>query len=429
MARGNVYGQSSGGLKVNDVEKTTAVIKTGNNINIGDLISYDGNEVTKRSITNDISSGNEYVFNSGTIVSISAVSLSDTKVLVSYRNISNSNYGVAIVLNIDSTNITSGSEYIFNSGITYYISAVSLTDSKVLVSYGDGGNYQRGTAIVLNIDGNTITSGSEYVFNSDITRYISTVSLTDTKVLVSYKDSGNNDYGTAIVLNISGNVITKGSEFVFNSGDTTYINTISLSDSKVLVSYRDGGNNNYGTSIILNISGTNITSGSEYIFNSDTTYYISAVSLSDTKVFVSYQDISNYGTAVIFTVSGNNIIKGSEYIFNNSGITSYISAVSLTDTKVLVSYSDGGNNYYGTAIVLNIDGNTITSGSEYVFNSGTTNDISAVKISDSKIFIGYSDSGNNDYGTSIVLDLTKTNIEGLALKSGTGGETIDIYKF
>jgi len=425
MKKATVYGQGSGGSSgvVNDALLTTAVIKSGNNISRGDLISYDGTEVIKRSIGNDITSGSEYVFNSGTPIYISAVSLSDTKVLVSYRD---GSYGKAIVLNIDGTNITSGSEYIFNSGTTIDTNSLLIDNNKVLVSYKDYSNSSYGTSIVLNISGNTITGGSEYVFNSGgNTGNITPILLDTNKVLISYQDYNNSSYGTAIVLNIDGTTITSGSPYVFNSGNTSYISATSLTSTKVLVSYQDASNSYYGTAIVLNISGNTISKGSAYIFNNNTAF-TSTVSLTDTKVLVSYRDQGNgnKGTAIVLNISGSTISKGNEFVFN-SGDTTYISAISLTSTKVLVSYRDDSNNDYGTSIVLTIDGNTITSGSEYVFNSSSTSYISAVSLSDTKVLV----SCYNGDGTSIVLDFTKTDIEGLALKSGTGGETIDIYKF
>jgi len=427
MARGYIYGQGSRGIKVNDVLKTTAVIKTGSTINKGDLISYDGTEVIKRGI--NINKGNEYVFNNDNISDISAVSLTSTKVLVSYTD-GAGRFGNAKVLNISGSIITSGNGIFFTSNTIDYISAVSLTSTKVLVSYKDPTHYNKGTAIVLNISGNTITKGDEFIFNSDTTNHVSAVSLTSTKVLVSY-NSSDNSYGTAIVLNISGDVITSGNEYIFNNIGTAYISAVYLTNTKILVSYRDNGNNSYyGTAIVLNISGDVISSGSSFVFNNDYTNNINTVSLTSTKVLVSYRDYGNndYGTSIVLNISGNTITKGSTYVFN-SDTTYYISAVKLSDTLVLVSYSDHNNNDYGNSIVLNISGSDINSGTSYIFNSDITNHVSAVSLTSTKVLVSYKDGGNSSYGTSIVLDLTKTDIEGLALSNGTGGETIDIYKF
>jgi len=56
--------------------------------------------------------------------------------------------------------------------------------------------------------------------------------------------------------------ITFGSAYVYNSGSTHYISCAALSSSAFVVSYQDGGNSNYGTSIIGTIPGTVITATS-----------------------------------------------------------------------------------------------------------------------------------------------------------------------
>jgi len=327
MARGMVYGQGSGSGVINDVEKTTAVIKSGSTINKGDLITYDGSEVIKRDITdNIISTGNKFVFNNAMTQDVSIISLTDTKVLVSYNDSNNSYYGTIIILNINGNTITSSSPYIFNSGNTTYINTISLTDSKVLVSYRDSGNNYCGTSIILNIDGTNITKGSEYIFNSSNTTYISALSLTSTKVLVSYQDYSNGRFGTSIVLNINGDIITSGSAYIFNSSSTSYISAVFLTSTKVLVSYRlvcyrDNDNNDRGSAKLLNIDGTTITDIAGYIFNSGSIQSIIAAPLSGNKVIVSYQDNSNnyLGTSVILNINGTSISRGNEYIIDSNG--------------------------------------------------------------------------------------------------------------
>src|SRR6056297_1185989 len=110
--------------------------------------------------------------------------------------------------------------------------------------------------------------------------------------------------------------------------------------------------------MIGNVSGISVQSGeidsmgSEQVFNSGNTYEISAVMIDDTHICVSYQDNSNsdYGTSIIGTISGNSISWGSEQVFN-SGDTNYTSAVRIDDTHICVSYSDQGNSDYGTSII------------------------------------------------------------------------------
>jgi len=110
--------------------------------------------------------------------------------------------------------------------------------------------------------------GTKEVFNSGSTNYISVTRLTDTQALVTYQDNGNSSYGTACVLTINGTSITAGSEVVFNSGSTNYISVTRLTDTQALVTYRDDGNSYYGTACVLTINGTSITASSEVVFNS-----------------------------------------------------------------------------------------------------------------------------------------------------------------
>ena len=66
-----------------------------------------------------------------------------------------------------------------------------------------------------------ITYGSEYNFNMASTSDISTIDLSSSKFVTVYQDGGaSNDEGTAVIGDISGNIITFGSEYVFNTGNT-----------------------------------------------------------------------------------------------------------------------------------------------------------------------------------------------------------------
>jgi len=242
---------------------------------------------------------------------------------------------------------------VFESAETFDCSSVALTADKVLVAYTDGGNSNYGTAIVLSISGTVITAGTAVVFEAASTSRISAVELTADKVLVAYRDNGNSGFGTAIVLSISGTVITPGTAVVFESALIIYISAVALTADKVLVAYRDEGNSNYGTAIILSISGTVITAGTAVVFEAASTSYISAAALTADKVLVAYTDggNSNYGTAIILSISGTVITAGSAVVFE-SALTIYISAVALTADKVLVAYRDEGNSNYGTSKIL-----------------------------------------------------------------------------
>jgi hypothetical protein len=349
-------------------------------------------------------SGTPEVFNSINTTYISSVMIDSTHVLVSYRDDGGSDFGYSIVGTITGTSITWGSASAFNNASTRYISSVMLDSTHVLVSYMDTGNSNYGTSIVGTIDGISITFGSEYVFNSASTYDTSSVMLDSTHVVVSYRDVGNSNYSTSIVGTISNeDEISWGSESVFNSTGTYYPSSVMLDSTHIMISYRDDDNSYYGTSIIGTINGSSITWGSGSVFNNVEIDYTSSVMLDSTHVMISYRDYGNsyYGTSIVGVIDGTSITFGSASVFN-SGATNYISSVMLDSTHVMVSYRDG-DPYYGTSIVGTIDGTSISWGSANVFNSGTTQYISSVMLDSTHVMVSYKDNGNSGYGTSCIL--------------------------
>ncbi|TSA28710.1 hypothetical protein D4R71_00145, partial [bacterium] len=104
-----------------------------------------------------------------------------------------------------------------------------------------------------------ITYGSEYSFNNAGTYESSATALDATHTLIAYRDNGNTNYGTAVIAIISGgNIITYGTEYVFNNVATYDLSATALDATHALIAYKDCGNNYYGTGIIATLSGGNI---------------------------------------------------------------------------------------------------------------------------------------------------------------------------
>jgi hypothetical protein len=90
--------------------------------------------------------------------------------------------------------------------------------------------------------------------------------------------TNNNAYtsGRATIGNISGTTITYGTTYVYNSAYTP-AQAVSFdpnTSNQLVIAYQDGGNSNYGTAIVGTVSGTALTFGAEHIFNSDTSIYV-----------------------------------------------------------------------------------------------------------------------------------------------------------
>ena len=130
----------------------------------------------------------------------------------------------------------------------------------------------------------------------------------------------------------------------------------------------------------------------ETVFDSNSTSFISATTLSNDNVLIAYYTYG--GTFCIYDKNGNQVVAPT--VFNNT-ITYYVSATTLSNDNVLIAYQDWGNSYYGTFCIYDKDGNQVVAPT--VFNSAETAYISTTTLSNDNVLIAYADGGNSDYGT------------------------------
>jgi len=367
----------------------------------------------------DTSVGTPVVFESGEANDISATFDSAAgKVVIAYKDDNNSNYGTAIVGTVSGSSISFGTAVVFNSGRTHHTaSTFDSAAGKVVIAYRDFGNANYGTAIVGTVSGTSISFGSEVVFNSTgpTYTYSAIFEILAGKVVVSYVDGGNSNYGTSIVGTVSGTSISFGTPVVFEitpafGFSATFDSTL----NKIVIAYSDLGNSNYGTSIVGTVSGTSISFGTAVVFNSAATYYPAATFDSASgKVVIAYQDNgnSNYGTAIVGTVSGTSISFGAEVVFESAGTYHLAATFDSNAGKVVIAYQDnGGSLDYGTLVVGTVSGTSISFDSPVIFESAASSSLAVTFDSTlNKVVIAYKDLDNLEYGTSVVFTNTSTN--------------------
>ncbi len=376
--------------------------------------------VESTSVTDAV--GSEVVFeNANTQYTASTFDTSNNRVVIAYRDGGNNGYGTAVVGTVSGTSISFGTPVVFESAASVYITATFDSNAnKVVIAYRDDGNSDYGTAIVGTVDSsdNSISFGSPTLLDSSNHQAnfnSATFDSNSNKVVIAYQDGRNSDYGTAVVGTVSGTSISFGSPVVFESAISRYFSaTFDSNANKVVIAYRDDGNSSYGTAIVGTVSGTDISFGSAATFISSRADEIAATFDSVTnKVVISFADDNNSqkGKAVVGTVSSTSISFGSAAVFNNGGtkITSVVYDTSAS--KVVIAYEDDGNSGHGTFVLGTVSGTSISFGSETVFNSATTNELSTAFDSNlSRVVIVYRDEGNSNYGTSIVLRNASTSI-------------------
>ena len=158
--------------------------------------------------------------------------------------------------------------------------------------------------------------------------------------------------------------------------------------------------------------------GTAVVFESASSSYISATyDSTNNKVVIAYIDAGNssYGTAIVGTVSGTSISFGTAVVFESAS-SNYISATyDSTNGKIVIAYKDQGNSSFGTAIVGTVSGTSISFGTAVVFQSGNSNYNSATYDStNNKVVIASANWDNSRFGTAIV-----GTVSGTAISFGT----------
>ena len=377
--------------------------------------------------------------NIGSTFSVSSVfDSSNNKVVIAYRGPGND--GTAIVGTVSGTSISFGTYVAYTGNVANYNEIVFDSNSnKVAIFYQDAGNSGYGTGVVGTVSGTGISFGTPVVLvSSSSTRFAPVFDTTVNKTMVFYQNDGNADKGYYVFGTISGTAISFTSPVLFNDAATSHqSSTFDSNSNTIVVAYRNGGNSLYGTALAYQASPANLTAenfigfsggvvnvesgtqaiGSEVVFESaDTRMEGGQSAVFDNnlnKVVFVYWDVGNssYGTAVVGTVSGTSISFGTPVVFE-SATTEYVSATfDSTNNKVVVVYSDRGNSDYGTAIVGTVSGTSISFGSPVVFESADAEFTVATFDSNlSKVVVAYHDNGNSSYGTAVVGTVSGTGI-------------------
>ncbi len=135
------------------------------------------------------------------------------RVVIAWRNSTDSNHGYASVGTVTGTSINFGTAVEFNNASSFYSVAVyDASSGKVIVAYRDDSNSEAGTAKAGTVDSSTdtITFGSASVFESSTNScdMVGVYDSTNEKVVVAYRNEGESDYGTAAVLSMTSTNLT-----------------------------------------------------------------------------------------------------------------------------------------------------------------------------------------------------------------------------
>ena len=338
-----------------------------------------------------ISFGSPVVYNSANSnFSNVAYDANAQKVVVVYRDAGNSYYGTAIVGTVSGTSISFGSETVFagNGASNYNAIAYDASAQKVVVAFQDDGNSSHGYAAVGTVSGTSISFGSATAYETATSAYQQIAyDANAEKVVIAYSDGGNSNKGTAVVGTVSGTSISFGTPVeVQGTGNGYGHSTLAYHDDaqKLVFAYQDVGNSNYGTAVVGTVSGTSISFGTEVVLESNSCDSFSAVYHTVAKeMAIAYRGTSNNAFVIVGTVSGTSISFNTAVQFESTS-TEMSGAYHTSEQKIVIGYRDYGNSNYGQALVYQIafDSTNLTSENFIGFaeNDCTDNGLATIQL-------------------------------------------------
>ena len=280
----------------------------------------------------------------------------ENKVVLSYRNGSTSLD--VLIGTVSGNSISFGSAITADSGgaMTYSDVVFDSNSNKIVVAYRDGSNSNYGTAVVGTVSGNSATFGTPVVFATSTVEWIrSTFDSNSNRVVFVYRDASSSDRGKAVVGSVDGTSITFGSNVEFSTG-STYKNSVTFdsNSNKIVVVYREGGSSNYGTTKIGTVDDTSITFGSAVTHHAaSSTFNTVAFDSNTNKILTAFYHNSNGVKAIVGTVSGDSITYGTAFQIESGNVYEATSSVfDSNSNKTLVFYGDSGDTNDGKAVVI-----------------------------------------------------------------------------
>jgi len=362
------------------------------------------------------------------------------KFLVAYGK----NSATQIVIGtISGTNITFGTPTPIGSVHSHYNSIAfdPSSSGKFVVAFRSNVAGGPGAALAGTVSGTTITAGSSATFDTNSVRDVIVTFDPNTagRFVVAYQDETNGDAGEIRLGTVTGTSITYGAVATFSTSAMSidiayYPNTA----DKFLIAYRDKSNSHHGTAQIGTVSGTSITFGAKYVFNSGQSSYNQIAFVPNTvdKFLITYDYYTGY--ALIGTVSGTSLTYGSTAIYTTSTHAfPSLSLDTISGNKFAIAYRDQSNSSYGTVVSGAISGNSVSFGTPTVFAAAaSTNTKMSFDPNNAGKFVAvYKDTDDSDHGTAVLgqisstallPNLTATNFLGTSTDAYTNAQTATI---
>lgn len=311
-----------------------------------------------------ISFGTEVIFNAGSTWnnSVAFDPNQSNVIIVAYQDQTNNNYGEARIGSISGTTVSFYTPVVFHAISPTHAHSIAFDPhnaGQLCIVFQYSSNSCKG--VVGTLTGSTLTFGT---VNTLVSNGVQKPEIAYDpnpanagKLILAYEDRVSPFTGKAVVLGISGGIVTTvGSTTVFS---TREVNNISLSFDpnkfgRFLISYRDIPANNTGDSGIVRegtLVGSNITLGNVNAFQVGNSYYMSAAFDPNTEG----EFVASWANAA--SIKGQSVVnRFNTFIPAASNLTSTnmlgTSTTAYTDAQTATIMLKGGVSTNQTALTV-----------------------------------------------------------------------------
>jgi len=323
------------------------------------------------------------------------------------------------------SNVLSTRQNLFNTSLTNSLDIAYTkfnNNEYVIVVYSEGSSGNKGVARIGRFEAGNINWGNKFYFNAIDTDNIFVEVLSNSRIVVSYRDvTHGKGYAISAFLDETNltidfqDISTNTTEY--SATDISNVTMKKISDYVTLITFKDL-DNNYGTAITCATSSTCTTvCGSKKVFNTDDTGHIGFGHVASGKTIIGYFDINtNIAYVLLANIAGSSISFSDKYIFNR-GLTEFIEISKideLNDTQFIIAYKN--NAIYGKGCILLgtiADTNELfTQDYEYVVTDGEAGYFSMATIPslNNKLTFAYKDIADSGYGKLFTFFVDDSNI-------------------
>ena len=417
--------------------KGTYPIATGNSVTAGDVVDVVDGEVTRSVVTE---ANVKTVFSARSTGHIAVCKLNDQYSVVAFGYSATQGY-VCLLENkspIPTPPMPVQNMFYNGNNPILNISLARLSDTKIVVSWSISNQIYTRLATIVE---SSISFKNTVQPTGNNSEHPCVVALDTDRFAIFYSSVGADGIDVNVGT-VSGDTITYPGNGYSKSGcvpqyiSATLLPNDSSGNKRVCVCFSDANDNNKGKAVIVTINSSNVvTWGSVVTFNNSESHSISCASNGNTVV-VSYNNDSACYCRVL-AVNGTSITAGSQTQFKTTEIRAGSFVVCISGKFVVLGYgyASGAIISGSYAIVLNVSGLNITVNTAYQFDTASASGLCACPISDNKLIAAYIDNGNNNYGTSTILEVNGNQIAGgfamnstqaIALQSGEAGQEIEV---